>query len=60
MVESNLSLCEMSELLISLHMRIKHIDEEIISCRSLGLSTEHYDALRSVCVSAFDKISKLS
>lgn len=59
-MESNLSLCEMSEVLISLHERIKHLDEEIIFYRSLGLSTKHFDALRSVCVSAFDKISKLS
>lgn len=60
MNESNLSLCEQSEILICLHKRIKHLDEEIISYRSLGLSTNHFDVLRSVCVSAFDKISKLS
>lgn len=56
----DLSLSEQSEVLLCLHKRIKSLDIVISSTKSLGLSTERYDIMRSVCVSAFDKISKLN
>lgn len=59
MISFNLSLCEQTEILLCLHKRIKKLDKEIISYRSLGFSSEHLDNVRSICVSAFDKISNL-
>lgn len=59
-MEINLSTAEQSEILLTLHMRIKSLDIVISSTQSLGLSTERYEVLRETCLSAFHKISSLS
>lgn len=59
-MEFKLSLVEQSEILLVLHMRIKALNVVISSNKSLGLSTERYEVLREICLSAFEKISVLS